>query len=374
MSERIAEALTNHWALNPAAAHTAAERMGRVEREQIYRIVEALPEEAVTFRDESRALFAEINTIPAGAPPPPKKAVGQGPCSGDCETAKQALFDHTHQVQADNPNAFVYVRLNGAKPRTNGKYLGAHYALDQNERDDFLKITRSAFEQRIPILTEVTAPWQLGIMAPFLTGFWIGARDSTGSDLRATSSGLTLPVGVKNTLDGDTAKLEQAIEAIRQDNDPQGSGMRLPDIGEDEKQRGISVGTLPAYGNPNLTIIARGHDSPAALTDAERRTKALEHISSLCIVGAREGIAVTIDGSHDTPKMFGIERTSEERFPQVMRKIFEAIANGEIEQADAIRGMLCEMGTATGRTDKNWIVSPKSTKVMSELVRDFISI
>lgn len=370
----VAGALLHHWALNPEAAHVAAERMRPGERDQVMRIADELPLEAVEARDEARVLFADINAIPEGSPPPPKKATGVGPCSTDGETAGDGLFDMIEEIQEDNPDVMMYARLNGAKPRTNGKYLGALYAVDPDERKVFLERVHTAFERRIPILTEITAPWQLGIMAPYLTGYWIGARDATGTDLRAASAGLTISTGIKNTLDGDPQKVLQAMQAIRHDNDPDGSGMRIPDIGESSDERGISVGILPADGNDRLTIIARGYDLPTDMPMELRREAALGHISSLCALGVAEDAAVTIDGSHDTPKMFGIDRANPERFPQVMRQIFAAIAAGEIENATAIRGMLCEVGTATGRTDKNMIVSRATTRDMSGLVREFTSL
>lgn len=374
MRHEVFEALEHHWALNPDAACLAAERMTQAEQDQIMQIVEQLPPDAVKARDVSRQVFADICMIPEGLPPPPKKMVGEGPCSVDGTTAQDALFDHIEQVQADNPGALMFTRLNGAKPRTNGKYLGSMYALSEEERNIFLDRVRTAFRRGIPILTEVTASWQLGLIAPYLTGYWLGARDATGSDLRATSSGTTFGVGIKNTLDGDAAKLQQAMMAIRQDNDPQGSGMRLPDIGEDENNKGISTGILPAHGNKRVSIIARGYEVPLTTSADVRKTLAIEHISQLCKLGVEERTAVILDGSHDAPKMFGIDRQNEERFPLVMREIFQAVEAGEITDASAIRGMLCEIGTATGRTDRNWIVSQKSTAVMSRLVAEFVAL
>jgi 3-deoxy-D-arabino-heptulosonate 7-phosphate (DAHP) synthase len=377
MSAHLAEtagALEHHWALNPEAAHVAADRMHPRERDQIMRITDGFSVEAVERRDAARTLFAEISAIPEGTPPPPKKAAGAGPCSGDEETAGDALFDMIEEIQDDNPDVMMYARLNGAKPRTNGKYLGALYAINPDERKAFLARVDEAFNRGIPILTEVTAAWQLGIMAPYLTGFWIGARDATGTDLRAAAAGMTFTKGIKNTLDGDPQKLLQAMQAIRHDNDPDGSGMRIPELGETSDERGISVGNLPADGSDSLTIIARGFDLPEDMPVELRRQAALGHISALCTLGVQEGVAVTIDGSHDTPKMFGIPRSNPDRFPQVMRQIFAAVAAGEIENPTAIRNMLAEVGTATGRTDKNLLVSRATTRELSELVNDFVAL
>lgn len=370
--------LIHHWAMDEEAAGALAAQLSPREEDIIASYVADLSPDAVALRDQSRAEIGELFTGNSD-----KTLFVGGSCSDDQELDHEVVVDVLHAVHdAYNGDVIGAARINGAKPRSGGKpveqggdWTGEWHSTDPKVREHLFGNYRTTFEEGIPIFTEITGTSQIGALAPFLSGIWLGARDMPSSGLRAMASAFHLPVGVKNGTDGKVDTLQRALVNItRSSAENSDSGADLGTLASSPMSRGIPTGVLPVgAGNPQTAVIARGHDLPEkSLNAEERRSMALKHLSDLCLLSGEINRTVILDGSHDVPKMFDIERSNSTRFPEVMEKIFAAMAKGEIQQAQRIRGLMVEIGSGHGSTDPNWIMTPTSQKALIGIVGQLV--
>lgn len=375
MSSETTELLEHHWALDSKAAEALSSDLNQSEQDLLADRVGSLSVDSVMMRDNNRDEIGRIYTGNSD-----KILIVKGPCSLDRGTDYRQVFELLATMQEKHPDIVFAFRGNGAKPRTGGAseerggdWTGLWNSTDPEDREYLFDIYRKAMDFGIPILTEITGPNQAGSLAPFLSGIWLGARDMPSTGLRTMASAIHLPVGVKNGLDGKVDTVESCLVNIaRSTMDNSGSGVDLGTIASSPGQRGIPVGILPVgEGNTKVGIIARGYELPKSMAREERREAALRHISELCVLAARRGNRVIIDGSHAVPPMFDIERTDGDRFPRVMKEIFYAISQSEIDQFDKIKGLLFEIGPNVGRTDRNWVITEDTADQLSEIIESF---
>jgi 3-deoxy-7-phosphoheptulonate synthase len=151
----------------------------------------------------------------------------------------------------------------------------------------------------------------------------IGARTAASQVHRQLSSGLSMPIGIKNATDGN---VQIAVDAVR----AAGSPHVFPGITED----GVAA-ILDTTGNPDCHVILRGSDSgpnydPESVADALRR---------LSVTGLPE--RVLIDASH------GNSGKDHHRQPGVIRAVAGRVAAGE----RGIAGLMVESFLVGGRQD-----------------------
>lgn len=347
--------------MDSAAAEVLAERID-VDGHNIY---PELEQSNVMARDAHRQFIGEIYTRTS-----PKGLVCLGPCSLDVDVDYAPLFDFIEELQNDNPNALIAMRANGAKPRTGSGWKGLWYSTNVTERERLFEIYQEAFDRQIPLLTEVTENTQLGALAPWLSGVWVGARDIESTALRGTMSAIHLPAGIKNGRDGDTQTVKNAISAIRANSHSNlGSGADIGTIAGTATSPGIATGILPVdRGNQELAIFARGYELPERLDAKERRKEAIRHLSSMCLLGAESQAAVLVDGTHGVPPMLDISRKDPDRFLAVLEEIHKSIINEDIKQATQIAGILGEVGPELGRTDPNLVLDDDRKRQLAKLV------
>jgi phospho-2-dehydro-3-deoxyheptonate aldolase len=366
MSAEVQKAIEHHWALDSQASSVLAERIEESSgEEQIWKITAGLGEIAVAQRDLNRERLGNIFTKQSE-----EKAFFFGPCSLDAETDYDPLFDYIQELQVDNPDVLLGVRLNGAKPRTSGGWTGLMYSTNPTERQRLDDIYRNAFERGLPIVTEVTENTQLGALAPWLSGAWAGARDMQSTAIRSLFSAYHLPTGIKNSLDGNPNTVEETFKAIgKNSKENDGSGVNIGTIASSSESFGIPTGVLPVEnGNNRIAIFARGHNVDPHTTKEDRRWKALQHLSHMCVLAEKMGSAVIIDGSHGVPQMFDLSRKDPYRLIPVLEEIHTAVEDGEIAGADSIAGVMGEVGPETGKTDPNFIIDDKGRKVLATML------
>lgn len=378
-SEQVKQALLHHWGLDSMAASELSQGVTQEGREHILGLTSVVEEdpEGIIARDTYREEIAKIYRGESD-----KQMIVVGPCSLESETDYEELFDYIAELQEANPAALIVLRGNGSKPRTSGGWGGVFRDIDPKTQDSLIEIYKEAFKRKIPIITEVTEKDEFLTLAPYLSGAWLGARDMLSTSLHATLSATNIPVAVKNPQDGSVKAIQNVITAL---------GKNTHGIKDDEDQKGnegsgVNLGIL-AYtyrtgryglpsmvevgeGNQNVGIIARGYELSEDMPAEEKAKKAFEYIGRLCTLGAKLNRKVLIDGQHDVPPMFDIDKKVADRFLKVMPKIVNAALNGQIEHAEMLGGVIVEMSPHEGRTDVNLpVVVAKDNQALDSLIK-----
>ncbi|HUY85256.1 MAG TPA: hypothetical protein VMU97_01945 [Candidatus Dormibacteraeota bacterium] len=352
--------------MDKQAAEALADSMTNQEIERIEEVNESLDPGAVALRDQNRE---KIGAVFRGESD--QHLSVKGPCSADKKTVTSELLDILESLDEEHPGLISGIRINGSKPRTQGKWRGLAYSTDPAEREQLHEIMREALSRGRPIISEIADSCELGEFGPYLSGAWLGARDMASTSLRAAASAIHLPFGAKNGMDGSVEGVRNTMEAINMNTRAmEGSGANLGVIASGPSYRGIPTGILPVgEGNNTRAIIARGYALPAGTSPELGCQLAIRHISQLCLLAEELGSVVLIDKTHGAPPMFGIDPKDTERFPKVNEAIARAIESGEIQAADRIRGDIAEISPDKGRTDPNWIVNTQNRQVLSNLTR-----
>ena len=203
--------------------------------------------------DSEKALKArqdEINKVFSGESD--KFALIVGPCSADREDAVLDYIYLLREVEEKVKDKIVIIpRIYTNKPRTTGEgYKGMLHQPDPNADPDMLKgilairniHMRAIAETGFGCADEMLYPENYRYLSDLLAYVAIGARSVENQQHRLTSSGLDIPVGMKNPTGGDISVMMNAIKA------GQASHVFL--------YRGWEVKT---HGNPLTHAILRGY-------------------------------------------------------------------------------------------------------------------
>jgi 3-deoxy-7-phosphoheptulonate synthase len=156
----------------------------------------------------------------------------------------------------------------------------------------------------LPAATELLGPVVPQYIADLVSWTAIGARTAESQTHREMASGLSMPVGFKNTTDGN---LQVALDAM------QAAGTPHTFLGMDDDGRGAIVHTT---GNPERHLVLRGGGGRTNY-DATSVTEA----AALC--AARDLPArLLIDCSH------GNSNKDPSRQPDVLREVLDQVAGG----------------------------------------------
>jgi 3-deoxy-7-phosphoheptulonate synthase len=235
------------------------------------------------FVSDSRAAIAQ--TI-SGADP--RFLLIVGPCSiHDLKSGHEYAERLAKLAQEVRDRVLIVMRVYFEKPRTTigwkGLIMDPH--LDgTNDIPAGLRIARTflrdVLDLGLPTATEMLDPITPQYIADLTCWTAIGARTTESQTHRQMASGLSMPVGFKNTTSGAVTPAINAIKAAVQ---------RQTFLGIDESGRASVVNTT---GNPDCHVILRGgDDSPNH--DAASVAKALAAL-------AKAGLppTVMIDASH----------------------------------------------------------------------------
>lgn len=148
-----------------------------------------------------------------------------GPCSADNEDSVIDYISRLREVQEKvKDKIFIIPRIYTNKPRTTGDgYKGMLHQPNPNEKPDMLKgiITirdlhmRALKETGFSCADEMLYPENYGYLSDILAYVAIGARSVENQQHRLTSSGLDIPVGMKNPTSGDISVMMNAITAAQ---------------------------------------------------------------------------------------------------------------------------------------------------------------
>ncbi|MBQ8387516.1 MAG: 3-deoxy-7-phosphoheptulonate synthase [Clostridia bacterium] len=148
-----------------------------------------------------------------------------GPCSADRE---DAVMDYIHRLKVVQEKVedkiLIIPRIYTNKPRTTGDgYKGMLHQPDPLEKPDMLKGVVSIRQLHIRALTEtglccadeMLYPANYRYLSDLLSYVAIGARSVENQDHRLTSSGLDIPVGMKNPTGGDLSVMMNSVTAAQ---------------------------------------------------------------------------------------------------------------------------------------------------------------
>ncbi len=154
-----------------------------------------------------------------------KLALIIGPCSADNEDSVIDYISRLREVQEKvKDKVYIIPRIYTNKPRTTGDgYKGMLHQPDPNEKPDMYKgivairnlHLRALAETGFSCADEMLYPENYRYLSDLLAYVAIGARSVENQQHRLTSSGLDIPVGMKNPTSGDISVMMNAITAAQ---------------------------------------------------------------------------------------------------------------------------------------------------------------
>jgi len=148
-----------------------------------------------------------------------------GPCSADNADSVMDYISRLRKVQEEvKDKIFIIPRIYTNKPRTTGAgYKGMLHQPDPNEKPDMFKgivairdlHMRAIRETGFTCADEMLYPENFRYLDDILAYVAIGARSVENQQHRLTSSGISIPVGMKNPTSGDISIMMNAITAAQ---------------------------------------------------------------------------------------------------------------------------------------------------------------
>ncbi|MBQ2022551.1 MAG: 3-deoxy-7-phosphoheptulonate synthase, partial [Lachnospiraceae bacterium] len=148
-----------------------------------------------------------------------------GPCSADHDDSVLDYISRLRTVQEKvSDKIYIIPRIYTNKPRTTGDgYKGMLHQPDPSKGSDMLKgliairnlHIRAIQETGFTCADEMLYPENYRYLSDLLSYVAIGARSVENQDHRLTSSGLDIPVGMKNPTGGDLSVMMNAITAAQ---------------------------------------------------------------------------------------------------------------------------------------------------------------
>ena len=148
-----------------------------------------------------------------------------GPCSADNSDAVLAYLEKLCRVQEETREKLLIIpRVYTNKPRTTGEgYKGMLHQPDPNARPDMLKgiiairelHRRALSDYGFTCADEMLYPENHRYLSDLLSYIAIGARSVENQQHRLVSSGMDVPVGMKNPTGGDMHVMMNSIHAAQ---------------------------------------------------------------------------------------------------------------------------------------------------------------
>jgi 3-deoxy-7-phosphoheptulonate synthase len=254
-----------------------------------------------------------------------------GPCSvHDPEAALDYASRLAAKAEELRGELHVVMRVYFEKPRTT---LGWKGLINDPDLDGTFAVNKGLRLARkllldisalgLPVGCEFLDPITPQFIADIVTWGSIGARTAASQVHRQLCSALSMPVGIKNSTEGD---VQVAIDATR----AAAASHVFPGINTD----GLAA-LLTTSGNPDCHVILRGHNAgpnydPATVSDTLARL-------------AKSGLPerVIIDASHGNSGKDHVRQAS------VVRELASRVGGGE----RGIAGLMMESFLAAGRQD-----------------------
>lgn len=284
-----------------------------------------------------------------------------GPCSiHDLKAGREYAARLAELAREVRERVMLVMRVYFEKPRTTVGWKGLIMDPNLDGTNDIgqgLRLARTflrdVLELGLPTATEMLDPITPQYIADLTCWSAIGARTTESQTHRQMASGLSMPVGFKNTTSGGVAPAINAIKAAMQ---PQ----TFLGIGEDGR-----ASVVTTTGNPACHVILRGGD--------EGPNFSVEHVEKTLTALSKNGLkaAVMVDASHancskDYRKMPSV-------FREVLRQRREGATGviGAMLESNLVAGAQAMQETAEGLTYGQSITDPCiDWETTEELVRE----
>lgn len=251
-----------------------------------------------------------------------------GPCSAD---RKDSVLDYMKRLKAvqDKVSTKIIIvpRLYTCKPRTHGNgYKGMLHNPDPTGPSDLIRGLAASRDLHLSVLREtgfscadeLLYPANYDYLDDLLSYVAIGARSSENQEHRLIASGIDVPVGMKNPVNGDLEAMLNSVNAARmshtfiyRDAEMQTGGNRLA--------HGILRGYTDCNGKPHSNC---DYDS-------------LIRLHGLLPQYGLAGMPVIIDANHDNSGKDYLKQI------ETAEKIFKARNESE-EIKSMVRGLMIE--------------------------------
>lgn len=214
-----------------------------------------------------------------------------GPCSAD---RRDSVLDYIHRlalIQTDVQDKIIIIpRIYTGKPRTTGAgYKGMLHQPDPDKKPDMLEgikaireLHKDAIEETgLTCADEMLYPQNYRYLSDLLSYVAIGARSVENQEHRLVSSGMDIPVGMKNPTSGDLSIMLNSIRAAHGDHT--------------FLYRGWEV---ESKGNPLAHAILRGSVSKHGNNHANYHYEDLRQLYDMYCTGDFVNPAVIVDTNH----------------------------------------------------------------------------
>ena len=225
-----------------------------------------------------------------------------GPCSADNEDSVIDYISRLRQVQEKvKDKIFIVPRIYTNKPRTTGDgYKGMLHQPDPNAKPDMYKgivairelHMRALAETGFSCADEMLYPENYRYLSDVLGYVAIGARSVENQQHRLVSSGIDLPVGMKNPTSGDISVMMNSITAAQ------------------HKHTFIYRGwEVNSEGNPHAHAILRGYVNRHGEAIPNYHYEDLLHLSETYAASGLQNPALIVDTNHSNSGKKYLEQT-----------------------------------------------------------------
>ena len=239
-----------------------------------------------------------------------------GPCSADAEEPVMEYVHRLARVQEQVKDKLVLIpRIYTNKPRTTGDgYKGMLHQPDPNGLPDIyngiLAIrhlhTRALTETGLSTADEMLYPSNHRYLSDLLSYVAVGARSSENQEHRLVSSGIDIPVGLKNPTGGDLSVMMNSITAAQHKHS--------------FIYRGWAVET---EGNPLAHAILRGYVNKHGQSLPNYHYEDLVNLNELYAKSGLVNPALIVDTNHaNSGKKFGEQ-------PRICKEVLGACHHNE---------------------------------------------
>ena len=214
-----------------------------------------------------------------------------GPCSADREDAVLEYCERLAKLQEAVSDKLVLIpRVYTNKPRTTGDgYKGLLHQPDPRKTSDMLEgviairrlHTNVLANTGLPTADEMLYPDNYRYLSDLLSYVAVGARSVENQEHRLTSSGIDIPVGMKNPTSGDISVMLNSIMAAQHPNT--------------FIYRGWEVDTT---GNPLAHAILRGYVNKHGESMPNYHFEELERLYNAYTAKGLQNMALIVDANH----------------------------------------------------------------------------
>lgn len=214
-----------------------------------------------------------------------------GPCSADREDAVMEYCERLAGLQEEVSDKLILIpRVYTNKPRTTGEgYKGLLHQPDPEQESDMLQGVIAIRRLHTSVLAntglstadEMLYPDNYRYLSDLLAYVAVGARSVENQEHRLTSSGIAVPVGMKNPTSGDISVMLNSILAAQHPHT--------------FIYRGWEVNTT---GNPLAHAILRGYVNKHGEAIPNYHYEDLEHLYQAYSAKGLANMALIVDANH----------------------------------------------------------------------------